>query len=238
MFKKTTLFTLLLIGISGYSKAQPQTKEDSISNNSRIIRENSRTENSHTLEDSIWFRNVMEGTETFKLNDETIKAIEEGRLIIPQWMKSPDNKMNPIELLHGLNNDNIPDSLRIIKIDPYSLPPGVLRLYIMYTMNDVDSIQNNIPYELSDDEIELLKRLSPGGGGDFNHGLSMIFSPSYRRMVISARNAKAHKGYNTNYINPSLKLTERERNEIRKSVNEMYRKSATNYGKKSNPIDN
>ena len=181
--------------------------------------------------DSIPIRKGLEGTEEFDMNKAINKAIEEDRPVFPFGLKNIEPLTLDTELL--LRWD-MPDSLRIQKVDPLLLPPGVFSLYILY-MDKLDSILFCTACILSEWEREVLRQLTPGGR-DFNHGLSMIFSPSYRRRVHNAKYATAYKNFITS---PSVKLTERDRIQLRKSVNNLKANpvSVSVSVKKSGPFD-
>ena len=183
--------------------------------------------------DSVRLQHVIEGKEEFKINDETKKAIEEGRLIVPSRMKNPGNKLNEIELMQGIGKEDMPDSLRIKQVDPFSLPPGVFALYILY-MDKFDSPYMSTACKLTEAEREMLRQLTPGGH-DFNHILSMVFSPLYRRRAYNAKHATAYKSFNAG---PSIKMTEYERSQLRKTVNGIKKNPVSVSVKKSGPIDN
>ena len=88
-------------------------------------------------EDSIWLQKVLEGKETLKINEDTKKAIEDGRLKIPAWMKDFDPN-SEFELSKDFDDAEIPDSLRIRRFDIFSMPPAVCALYVLY-MERIDS---------------------------------------------------------------------------------------------------
>jgi len=205
MAKKIGFLFLCILGVNGFIPAQQLDKAD-----------------------SVWLQNVIEGKEELKINDETKKAIDEGRLIVPSEMNNSE----------------------IIKVDPISLPPGVFSYYILY-MDKLDSIYQNITCLLTREEKEMILQSLPYearnriyynattggiGGMDFNHLLSMIFSPTYRRRVHNAKYATAYKCFNTS---PSYKLTERDRTQLRKEVYNLkaHPISVSVSVKKSGPLD-
>jgi hypothetical protein len=106
MHKKIILLFLLIITINGIANAQYWSKED-----------------------SIWLKNMLEGEE-IKINEETKKAIEDGRLSVPSWMKNAENQLDKIELLKEFEDAQVPDSVRLRRIDPYTMPPAVFALYV------------------------------------------------------------------------------------------------------------
>ncbi|MDR1524647.1 MAG: hypothetical protein LBS79_05230 [Tannerella sp.] len=209
MLKKILLFCFLLTAICGRMDAQNWSKED-----------------------SIWLRSVLEGSEDVKINEDTRKAIEEGRLVVPSWMKNAENGIEHIEILKDLSNTGMPDSVRIQNIDPYSMPPAVFALYVLY-MNKIDSINASQTCVLSDKDRQKLEDFVPPearigayvsgttggiGGMDFNHILSMVFSPSYRRKAYNAKHATAYKNYYDEEALQPIRLTERERRQLRQSL--------------------
>ena len=208
-------------------------------------------------EDSLWLINVLEGKYDLKINDDTKKAIEDGRLIVPSWMKNDDGKINDIEIISDFDNAGAYDSTRIHSIDPYSMPPAVYSLYILY-IEKMDSIFESRSLIISDQEKKMLKDLMPTGTThafsfsyymshnypgvvfanrglpqnlfqaaigpsfsfttDFNHLLSMVFSPSYRRKMHNRKHATAYKNYYDTDDVKTINLNERERRQLRQSL--------------------
>lgn len=208
MSKKIILFYLFITVINGVANAQYWSKED-----------------------STWLKNVLEGGD-IKINEDTKKAIDEGRLIVPSWMKNADNQINKIELLKDFENAGVADSVRVQNVDPYSMPPAVFALYVLY-MNKVDSIYKSNTCMLTVEDQKRLREMLPPevrdkvytthtsggiGGMDFNNLLSMVFSPSYRRKAHNAKHATAYKNYyDAGAIQP-IGLTEREKRQLRQTV--------------------
>jgi hypothetical protein len=230
MCKRIVLLILFIIGVNGIVNAQHWSKED-----------------------SIWLRNVLE-REEIEINEDTKKAIEEGRLIVPSWMKNADNQINKIELLEKIEETQVPDSFRYQNVDPYSMPPAVFALYVLY-LNKIDSINENRTCMLSKEEKKQLESLLPTGtmqalsfhtsdysaGGsittDFNHILSMALSPSYRNKVHNAKHANAYKNYyDADAIRPTG-LTEREKRQLRQAVRNLKVSGHSDPGIKRNGID-
>ncbi|MDR0395275.1 MAG: hypothetical protein LBH77_08975 [Tannerella sp.] len=231
MHKKIVLLFLLIISVNGIANAQYWSKED-----------------------SIWLKNMLEGEE-IKINEETKKAIEDGRLIVPSWMKNAENQLDKIELLKEFEDTKVPDSVKLRRIDPYTMPPAVFALYILY-MSEIDSIRESMTCILSKEDREKLEALLPTGtaqalsfrtynyrpGGtistDFNHILSMAFSPLYRRKMHNAKHATAYKNYyDEGAIRPVGRLTEHEKRQIRKAARD-FKPTNINYpGMKRNGID-
>lgn len=226
MSKQIILFFLFITGVSGIVNAQHWSKED-----------------------SIWLKNVLEGGE-IRINEDTRKAIDDGLLIVPPWMKNSDNQINTIELLKEFDA-GVADSARIQNVDPYSMPPAVFALYVLY-MNKVDSIYESSTCILTDEEQKKLRAMLPPevrdkiyvtnmsggiGGMDFNHILSMVFSPSYRRRAHNAKHATAYKNYyDAGAIKP-MGLTEREKRQLRQAVMGIKASSSRDPGMKRNGID-
>jgi len=200
-------------------------------------------------EDSVWLLNVLEGKEELKINEETIKAIEEGKLIVPKWLQEKEK----IEILKDFSNTGVPDSTHLRSINPYTMPPSVFALYVLY-VNKVDSLLENTNTLLTDEERENLKQFLPpesnriyvngyGVGGignlDFNHILSMVFSPSYRLIAHNRKHATANKNYyDEGALLPSFKFTERERRQIRQAVHNIKVEYNNSIGSaKRNTID-
>jgi hypothetical protein len=230
MFKKAGLLFLFIISVSGVANAQYWSKED-----------------------STWLRNVLEGGE-IEINEDTKKAIEDGRLIVPSWMKNAENQIDKIELLKDLEDAQSLDSIKFQRIDPHSMPPAVFALYVLY-MNKVDSINESMSCMLSKVDKEKLEEWLPTGtaqslsfrtsdytpGGtittDFSYMLSMVFSPSYRRKIRNARHATAYKNYyDANAIKPAG-LTEREKRQLRQSVMRLKSTGINDPAMKRNGID-
>jgi hypothetical protein len=229
MLKKFLLSCLLTIVVNGWMNAQEWSKED-----------------------SIWLKSVIEGNEDIKINENTRKAIEEGLLIVPSWMKNNENEIKRIEILKNLKETEVPDSVRIQSIDPYSMPPAVFALYVLY-MNKIDSINNSQTCMLTDRDRQKLEDFVPPearvgtyvssttggiGGLDFNHLLSMVFSPTYRRIAHNAKHATAYKNYYDEEAIRPISLTERERRQLRQSLRNLKVSSEIMPGqKKINGID-
>jgi hypothetical protein len=187
-------------------------------------------------EDSIWLKNYLEGKGELKLNEETLKAIEEGKLIIPSWMK--DEKGNIEELVKDFEDVAVRDSASMDRIKPLSMPPMVFALYVLY-VEKVDSINASQTIMLSEAEKEKLREAFPpgkvtvhagnpgigspagilGGNLDFNHALSTIFSAQYRRLQYNKKHANAYKFYyDEGAIQPSFKWTESEKRRLNRDI--------------------
>ena len=182
-------------------------------------------------EDSLWLINILEGKQELKINEDTKKAIEDGRLIIPSWMKNDDGQIYDIEILKDLNAGQ-PDSTKVQNIDPYSMPPAVFALYVLY-MDKMDSIYQNSALVLSTEDKKKLEEALPAsaryklyyneygggiGGYDFNHILSMLFHPTYRRKMHNRKHATAYKNYISTDEVRTMTLSERERRELNRAV--------------------
>jgi hypothetical protein len=228
MLKKILIFCLLAIATNGWMNAQDWSKED-----------------------SIWFRNVIEGNGDIKINEDTKKAIEEGRLIVPSWMKNSENRVDKVDILKDFDNTGKPDSVRVQSIAPYSMPPAVFALYVLY-MHKVDSINASMTCLLSSEEQETLASFLPPearkgfyvsnetggiGGMNFNHLLSMAFSPSYRRKAYNSKHATAYKNYYDAGEIPSKGLTEREQKQIRQDLRNFKISKDVTIGMKRHGID-
>jgi hypothetical protein len=213
MIQKLSASALFLIFFCAFSMAQEWSKED-----------------------SIWLRKVLEGNEEIEINEETKKAIEDGRLIAPSRLRNNDNELNR-ELMRDFDNAGKPDSIRIRGFDPYSMPPAVYALYVLY-LEKLDSIFHIESVMLSPEERKKLEALlptgtlqslysrtndyTPGGGitTDFNHLLSMIFSSRYRQIHRNNKNAQAYKNYFNNGVTKKpFSFTEHERKQLNQSVN-------------------
>ena len=243
MVKKTFILCLFVISSCGIVKAQNWSKED-----------------------SVWLANILEGKTELKINEDTKKAIEDGRLPVPSWMINEDGKITNIDIISDFNID-LPDSLRIRSIDPYSMPPAVYSLYILQ-MNKLDPSGEYKDFEdyninLSDEEKEIIKMAKNNGttdammrtiasrmagniGGmagsgasinaDFNHLLSMVFSPLYRLRMKNQKNAAIYNGYPRG---PEYKLSESDRRRLNNNIIDI-KKSQSNkvtFGIKRNGID-
>lgn len=222
------IFCFLAIAVNGWMSAQNWSKED-----------------------SVWLRSVIEGNGEIKINEDTKKAIEEGRLIVPPWMKNSENEVDKVDILKDFDNVGRPDSVRIQSVDPYSMPPAVFALYVLY-MNKVDSINASMTCLLSAEEQESLASFLPPearrglyvssttggiGGMNFNHLLSMAFSPSYRRKAYNSKHAIAYKNYYDAGVIPSKGLTERERRQIRQDLRNFKVSKEVTIGMKRHGID-
>ena len=181
--------------------------------------------------DSVWLLNVLDGKVDLKINEDTKKAIEEGRLAVPSWMKDENGIIKNIEITKDFDDVGMLDSARINSIDPYSMPPAVFSLYVLY-MDKLDSIYESGSILLSDrDKNDLLNSMPASaryrvyyneygggiGGNDFNHMLSMVFSPAYRQKVKNRKNAEIYNG--GLYREPTIKMSERERRQLNKAAN-------------------
>lgn len=190
---------------------------------------------SWSREDSIWLKNYLEGKGELKLNEETLKAIEDGKLIIPSWMKNENGDIK--ELIKEFEDAAARDSTNIDRVNPLSMPPAVFALYVLY-VDKVDSINASSSIMLSEAEKEKLReKLPPGdatiyvgnlgvgapggifGNLDFNHALSMVFSSQYRRLQYNKKYANAYKFYyDEGAIQPSYKLSESEKRRLNREV--------------------
>jgi hypothetical protein len=207
MLKQILLSALLLLAVCGRTNAQ---------NGSR--------------EDSLRFGSGTEEREDVKINEDIRKAIEEGRFVVSPRMRS--NGMERMETPRYLDNTGIADSVRMQSLDPYSIPPSVFRLYVLY-MHKIDSINARQTCLLSDEARQELEDAVPPetrtgpyvssttggiGGMNFNHILSMVFSPSYRRRAYNATHAVAYKNYYDEGALPPARFTEHERRQLRQSL--------------------
>ena len=206
-----------------------------------------------TKEDSIWLQNVLEGKEELKINEDTKKAIEEGRLILPSWMRSDNNQSTP-ELLMDFDDVGIPDdSLRFGNFDPLTMPRAVLALYVLY-LDKMDSILNISRLMMTDEVRKELESLIPTGAfipytsdlnsgfslsnRDFNHALSMVFSAHYRRLMHNRKNATAYKNYYDDGMVPGrIRFSEQDRMQLNKIVTNKKVSFKVNFGSKVNGID-
>ena len=205
-------------------------------------------------EDSLWLQNVLEGKE-LKINEETKKAIEEGRLIVPSWMKRNDDLLDP-ELVKEFDNNGRVDSVRISRLDPYSMPPAVFALYVLY-LEKLDSAFYIESIMISPEERKKLEKLLPTGtlrtfytrtagstpgvgiSIDFNDLLSMVFNARYRRIKHNSKHATAYKGYyDAGGIKKPFRLTELERKQINQSVNSIKTSLNVSAGPRRGGIDN
>ena len=200
-----------------------------------------------TREDSIWLQKVLEGKEELKINEDTKRAIEEGRLILPSWMRSNDEKSKP-ELLMDFDDVGIrDDSSRFRDFDPLTMPPAVFALYVLY-LDRMDSTFN-ISALMTDEVRKELESLIPTGsnvsytagsypGLDFNHALSMLFSAKYRRLMLNRKHATAYKNYYEGGIPPGrVSFSEQDRIQLNKMVTNKKASFKVNYGSKRNGID-
>ena len=188
-------------------------------------------------EDSLWLKNVLEGKEKLKINEDTKKAIDEGRLIVPQWMRDNDSYTKP-ELEKDFDDTGVPDSIRFHRIDPYTMPPGVFALYVLY-MEEIEPVYQAAGIILTDEEIEELKALQPPGKPrDFNRTLSMLFSSHYRQLERNKKTATAYKDYyDAGAIKP-IRISEHERKQLNQAVNSRRPAIKVTAGQKINGIDN
>jgi hypothetical protein len=195
-------------------------------------------------EDSIWLQKVLEGKEELIINEATKKAIEEGRLIAPSRMKETD-----LDLNKDFDNTGVPDDSRIRGIDPYSMPPAVFALYVLY-MEKMDSIYQIKSLIITADERKMLESLLPTGTlqsfyfntkgympgfgrvHDFNHMLSMVFSSHYRQLYRNSKNATAYKNYNDAGFTRPFRITEHERKQLNKSVNSKRPSIVVSHGRR------
>ncbi len=226
MAKRLLILCLYIISSCGFIHAQEWSKED-----------------------SIWLINILEGKLNLEINEDTKKAIEDGRLITPLWMNKEDNKYG-IGIIKDFEQET-DDSIRIHNIDPYSMPPAVYAMYVLY-MEKMDSVNESRTLMLSAEDRKKLEEVMPasarnrfyynemtGGTGnlDFNHILCMVFSPSYRQKMYNKKNANAYKDYYDAGAIKAITISERERRQLRQSLINVNVKQSTMPGTKSNPID-
>jgi len=206
-------------------------------------------------EDSVWLKNVLDGTEELKINEETKKAIEDGRLFVPPWMQQND-KNSIFDLLQDFDNSGMPDdSLKFHRIDPFSMSPSIFAMYVLY-LDKMDSVFGVKSLVITDNERKQLEDLlptgtvraiyfntsgySPGFGitTDFNHLLSMVFSAQYRRIAHNRKHATAYKNYYDH--GPAagpIRFTEYDRKQLMQSVNSYKMPVRVSFGQKKNGID-
>jgi hypothetical protein len=186
-------------------------------------------------EDSVWIQNYIEGKE-LKINEETLKAIKEGTLIAPSWMK--DENGNFKKLIKDFEEASKLDSAYIERVDPLTMPPAVFALYVLY-MDKVDSLNAEQTIMLSVDEKEKLGKIVPSdanqtislmhsqirgqtgviSGHDFNDILSTIFSPQYRQLKHNRKYATAYKNYyDEGAVRRTMQFTESEKRQLNRAV--------------------
>jgi hypothetical protein len=185
-------------------------------------------------DDSLWLLNVLEGKHDLKLNDDTKKAIEDGTLVVPPWLKDDPFHSKP-ELIRELEQAGVRDTAHVRSLDPYSMPPAVYAMYVLY-MEKIDSAYASSTCMLSEDDRRKLEEVVPlnarnlfyfdeqvGGIGslDFNHVLCMLFHPGYRRKMYNRKHATAYKNYYDAGSVPTIQISERERRQLRKAVNNL-----------------
>lgn len=107
-------------------------------------------------EDSLWLRNVIEGKEELKINEETLKAIREGKLVVPEWMLDSNSGLNINKNIEA----GMPDSLKYRNFNPYSMPPAVFAMYVLY-IDKMDSINSAQSVLLSEADKEKLEKYLP-----------------------------------------------------------------------------
>ena len=207
-----------------------------------------------TKEDSLWLVNVLEGKIELKINEESKRAIEDGLLFIPSWIKTDEGDVNIIDMIKHFDVE-IPDSVKFRISNIHHLPPGVLSLYVLY-MDKLDSLYFNSSMVLTKEDLIEINLMMPKGiwgrasydepprigvfiTTDFNHSLSMAFSPHYRRLVKNKRNAEIYKGRLSPLEQP-IRMSQRERDQINQSVSSIKISPIriNPFGNKRNGIDN
>ncbi|MDL2277866.1 DUF4858 domain-containing protein [Parabacteroides sp. OttesenSCG-928-G07] len=148
-----------------------------------------------TPSDSLWLQNILLGKDSLRLNPETMRAIQNGTFLNSETPKTP-LQISPIETLIIKDFSEYVDKNGEREIALKDLPPGA------FMRIPVEAPKP--PYKIRMD-ILLRKPKSPegpnpsgGGGYDFNHALSMLFSAKYRQFDKNAKNAKRLKNYNSN----------------------------------------
>jgi len=205
-------------------------------------------------EDSLWLQNVLEGKEIFKLNEDTKKAIEDGRLIVPSWMRRNNDLLYP-DLVKEFDLNGKIDSMRISRLDPFSMPPAVFALYVLNNIEKLDSVFYNETIMISPAERKKWEELLPAGTRqmlylrtgdytpgfgivtDFNHMLSMLFHARYRRIVHNSKHATAYKNYYDEGALKPIRMTELERRQIIRSVNSIKTSVNVSSGQRRGGID-
>ena len=206
-------------------------------------------------EDSLWLQNVLEGKEEIKINEETKKAIEEGRFMVPQWMREYNANPHP-EISKDLDGVSMPDdSIRFRSLDMYTMPPAVFALYVLY-VDKMDSVYQAKSLHLTDEERKVLEDMIPTGTQtfhpftsspppgtvfttDFNHLLSMVFSSHYRQIQHNRKHANAYKNYNNTGFEPSpIRFSENEKKQLNRLVSNKKPTIKISHGTKTGGIDN
>jgi hypothetical protein len=156
-------------------------------------------------EDSTWLINVLEGNFDLKINEDTKKAIDDGRLTVPSWMKSDDGNIKDIEIISDFNNIGAYDSTRIHNINPYSMPPAVYSLYVLYS-DKVDSILNARSLIITDEEKEMLTAMLPTGT---IQAFSITYYNNYRKNpnVVTFANRGMDEMLFQSAVGPSFGMT-------------------------------
>ena len=192
-------------------------------------------------EDSVKLQNTLTDGREIIINEDFRRSIENGIFKTPTLINE-----KKFDLMKNISDIGKPDSVRLRYIDPYSVPPAVLMLYVLY-IDQLDSVFNNSSVLLSAANRKAIMKAVPGlfinyssdgfsyvGAGitvDYNHIFSMLLSPAYRRRYNNSKNATAYKSYD-NGGGVKFEIPESERKKMRQTINTI---KVT--GSKTNPID-
>lgn len=146
-----------------------------------------------TSADSLWLQNVLSGKDTLRLNPETMRAIQNGSFLNSEAPQTP-LQISPVESFIIKDFSEYVDKNGEREVPLTDLPP------VAFMRSQLKPLKP--PYKIRLD-ILLRKPNTPegpssegGGGYDFNHTLSMLFSRQYRQFDKNAQNAKRLKYYN------------------------------------------
>ena len=107
-------------------------------------------------EDSIRLKNILDGKEAFKINEDIRIVIGESHLTTPFLMNKRENPY--LDLIKDFDNIVSPDSMR--NLDPYSMPPAVFSLYTQKVLKATSPDYTKHNFKLTDKDIAEIKKAS------------------------------------------------------------------------------
>lgn len=148
-----------------------------------------------TAKDSLWLHKALNGSDTIRLNPETMRAIQGGTFLQPETPSSPLLLDKPKLPITKDFSEYIEKEDAVGRVPLKDLPAWVY----WWHKFDEGPVDKQISPRLFD-FMDIYKSKNAGGyktpGYDFNHLLSMAFSSKYRRHQRNMNNAKNLRYYN------------------------------------------
>jgi len=143
--------------------------------------------------DSVELQSIVSSEDSVRLNPETLRAIESGTFILPEFSNRRLNSSSyELPLLMDFSEYIQLDT--VIQLDIHSLPVGVFKLY----QPEYKLMPELRSFYFYESDIEELRRVHPGGFKFNAESITRyLFWKSERAKVRNRKRANAWKYYNT-----------------------------------------